>query len=254
MLNLIELLDENAEELARTLAELPDARALVRRLRAVLGGRSDCESWFPVVPMERFLRGMAVIEEYLLARMGWEVEPDPVVRARARSRLRRGLARLARQYAAAMDREAATVRSRLESVQQRLRNEQRLVAGLMAHVQAGVAVLDGAGRVLLWSHAAAALTGVACDDAIGHELEELLPGLGKCIGHHFRAPGRAATSGTVDDGCCRSLFDENGKGVEVTYRLARLPGSGDAGNATWVLAWLPALPPGDSRAPGFAAS
>ncbi len=238
MLDLLELLDKNAEDLARTLAELPDAMALIRRFRAILADEAESSPWFPVVPMERFLRGMAAIEEYMLARMGWEVEPDPVERARARSRLRRGLRRLTRQYAAAMDRENATVRARLEAARQRLEAQQAFNEALLRLVHAAVVVLDGVGRVLAWNPATASLTGISSHAAVGRGLGELLPDLTKQTRRLFDAPD----PGKLEDLVTQGRFDcpgPDGARVSVPFRLARLDRQAGAGQAAWVLSMLP---------------
>lgn len=172
MLNLTEIIDAHAQEIARRLGELPDALTLLRRLRAILAGK-PATPWFPVVPFEKFLRGVTVIEESMLARMGWEVEPDPVARAQARAQLRAGLTKLTHLYAAGMDREMATLKARQKTLQSRLVREQAVVAGIQRISSAGVVVLDADGRVLSWSSGATRLTDR--NDQVGHLIAEYFP-------------------------------------------------------------------------------
>ncbi len=235
MLDLIEILDQHASDLARSLGELPDPHALLRRLRSILRGDPSTEPWFPQVPMEHFLRGTAVIEEYMLGCMGWEVEPDPVVRARARSRLRRGLARLARQYAAAMDREQATLRSRLEATRRRIEDQQRLLETLLKYIPTAVFLLDAEGAILESSESTARITGLAPAHTTGQNITAVVPNLPATLADRVRNAQTAPGPLEVEEAHCTILLPDSRDEATLNFGLARLPGPPEPGGTTWVL-------------------
>ena len=71
-------------------------------------------------------------------------------------------------------------------------------AQALAYVADGVVLLDRARRVRHWNLAAAAITGVAADDALGRPIAEVLPAWGTLISHvELVEPGVAARQITV---------------------------------------------------------
>jgi signal transduction histidine kinase len=71
-------------------------------------------------------------------------------------------------------------------------------AQALAYVADGVVLLDRARRVRHWNLAAAAITGVAADDALGRPIAEVLPAWGALISHvELVRPGAAARQITL---------------------------------------------------------
>jgi PAS domain S-box-containing protein len=71
-------------------------------------------------------------------------------------------------------------------------------AQALAHVADGVVMLDRERRVLHWNPAAAKITGVAVDDALGRPIGEVLPAWGALTSHvQLVEPGSAARRVTV---------------------------------------------------------
>lgn len=176
MLDLPHIIETHVHELGQQLGQLPDAVTLVNRLHSILSNQPP-PPWFPMVSLEQFLQAMATLEESILSRMGWEVEPDPVVRANARARLRAAIARLVREYSARCDRELTTLRSREQSLNQQLERSRVLLRAFHQASPVGMAVLDASGRVLSWNPEATHLTRVDAGSQINRSILPLLPGL-----------------------------------------------------------------------------
>ncbi len=241
MLDLVAILDRNTDDLARSLAEIPDPYALLRRLRSILRGDTTMAPWFPVVPMERFLHATATIEGHMLARMGWEVEPDPVVRAKARSRLRRALTQLARQYAAAMDREQATLQSRLR---RRLQASQHLIDAILANTSDIALCLDASGRILRASATLANLSGRPADETTGAPVTTVLPWLKPHLQAHLEEDRSPTETTRVLEHRIEAPAERGNAGT-FWMRLIRLPGPTESSSPTWLLL----LHPTDTRRP-----